>query len=187
MFQMILSNMQDPDEHAFFIQIFQDYHLLMFHEAAIYIADPHAREDVVQNALVKAIENSTKIYHMERCKIPAYLVIITRNESINYLRHQNVIQKHSAGSLDEIGGDIPSDLSVDDLIAALDRKHFLSHVWPRLTKTEQILLAGRYLIGYSDRDLSAILGCKEDSVRMMLTRARRHAAQVLKEAGVVYE
>ena len=187
MIQMIISSIQDPDERAFFIHIFQKYHLLMFHEAAIYISDPHEREDVVQDALVKAVENSSKIYKMERCKIASYLVIITRNEALNFLRHKKVIHKHSAGSIDDIRGDIPSRPPLEDLIAALERKHLLERAWPKLSETEQILLAGRYIIGYSNQELSSILGCKEDSVRMMLTRARRHAAQVLNEEGVVYD
>lgn len=187
MLQMILSSIQDPDEREFFLHIFHQYHLLMFHEASIYISDPYEKEDVVQNALVKAIENSSKIYRMERCKIASYLVIITRNEAINYLRHKKVISKHSAGSIEDYQSELPDRPSIEDLIGVLERKQLLEYAWPKLTTTEQILLAGRYIIGYSDHELSRILGCKEGSVRMMLTRARRHAAKVLNEEGVVYE
>ena len=177
MLSLVLSAIEDPDARDFFTGVFQKYHRLMFYEAAKYIPEPSVREDVVQNALVKAIEHINTMMKLEAVKIPAYLVVITRNESISYLRREKVMIRHAAEAQAE-------ERFEEDLFFHLDRKLTLEHVWPRLSEAEQTLLSGRYLIGYSDEELAELLGCKASSVRMMLTRARRRAAEILKEEGI---
>ena len=76
---------------------------------------------------------------------------------------------------------------MEELVAALDRRRALERVWPKLTDLDQMLLSGKYLLGYSDQELAELAGCKKDSVRMLLTRARRRAAALLMEEGVVHE
>lgn len=181
MLSMALSAIQDPDAREFLTQAFRQYHRLMFYEAAKYIQDPHAREDVVQNALVKAVEHIDDLMRLEQAKLPAYLVAITRNESISHLRHETVVRKHSAGSVEEIGETLSDDSTVDDLIASIDRRDALGRIWPQLTQSEQQLLTGRYFLGYSDAELAETVDCAVSSVRMLLTRARRHAARLMRE------
>lgn len=181
MLSLVMSAIEDPDARDFFTGIFQQYHRLMFYEASKYLSDQNAKEDVVQNALVKAIEHIDAVMQLEPVKIPAYLVIITRNESINYLRHESVVSSHASDVELE---SLSEDSAADDLLFVLDRKLTLEHVWTKLSEPEQTLLSGRYLIGYSDEELAALLGCKAASIRMMLTRARRRAARILKEEGI---
>ena len=56
-------------------------------------------------------------------------------------------------------------------------------MWVRLTEEEQLLLEGKYILGYEDGELAGMLGCKKDSVRMKLTRARRRALRLMLEEG----
>lgn len=182
MLVVAFSVVQDPDEREFLSNAFRQYHRLMFYEAAKYISDPHAREDVVQNALVKAVEHIEDLMRLDPEKLPAYLTAITRNESISHLRHETVVRRHSAGSVDEMEDYLPDD-TAENLIASIDRRDALRRIWPRLTETEQQLLTGRYFLGYLDSELAETVGCAEASVRMLLTRARRHAARLMREEG----
>lgn len=184
MMPVFISVLDDPDERELFSQVFLDYHRLMLYEASKYIADAHAKEDVVQNALLKAIEHSADLKEMERRVVPYWLVTITRNESINYLRRESVIAKHSGGTVDEELDSLMGGQSGEELAEQMDCKSAIGRIWPKLKRSEQILLSGRYVLGYSDFELAEVLGCREDSVRMMLTRARRHAASVLREEGI---
>lgn len=183
MIPMIINALENPDERDLFSQVFLNYHRLMFYEAAKYVSDVHAKEDIVQNALLKAIEHSEDLKHIDRCKIPYWLVTITRNEAISHLRHEAVILKHSAGSLEEQPDAWLDSLEPDDIVDSINRKSAIGAIWSELSNTEQILLSGRYVLGYSDAELAEVIGCKESSIRMMLTRARRHAAEQLAEEG----
>lgn len=183
MIPLIISTLENPDDRDLFSQVFLNYHRLMFFEAGKYVSDAHAKEDVVQNALLKAIEHSEDLKHIDRCKVPYWLVAITRNEAISYLRREAVIIKHSAGSLDELSDAWLDSLPLDEIVDSINRKSAIGAIWSKLRNTEQILLSGRYVLGYSDAELSEVVGCKESSIRMMLTRARRHAADLLSEEG----
>ena len=184
---MALETVQDPDDRSFLTELFRQYHRLMFHETAKYLPDPYSREDVVQAALVKAVEKVDLLKTIDGPKLPAYLVAITRNECISFLRREHVVSAHTAGSVEELVDHLAESDSVEELVAALDRRRAIERVWPKLTDLEQMLLSGKYLLGYSDQELAELAGCKKDSVRMLLTRARRRAAALLIEEGVVHE
>lgn len=177
----VLDRVADADDRAFLAQVFQDYHRLMHYEAAKYIINPDAREDVVQSALLKAVQAVNRLRALEPGKRAAYLAAVTRNESFNHLRREAVVARHSAGSLDELGETPAGETSVEEALLRQDRGASLRRIWPRLTETERTLLAGRYLLGRSDEELARKLGCKTNSVRMMMTRARRKAAALLRQ------
>ena len=52
-----------------------------------------------------------------------------------------------------------------------------------LSETDNLILTGKYFLDYSDAELAAFIGCKPSSIRMMLTRARRNALNLIKERG----
>jgi DNA-directed RNA polymerase specialized sigma24 family protein len=51
----------------------------------------------------------------------------------------------------------------------------------RLAKRDWALLEGKYVIGYTDIELAEMLDCTKDSVRVMLSRARKKAREILLE------
>ena len=50
-----------------------------------------------------------------------------------------------------------------------------------LSENDQLLLEGKYLLGYTDTELASLLKCKVGSIRMKLTRARRKALKLIVE------
>ena len=66
----------------------------------------------------------------------------------------------------------------------MEEKELLVQIWGSLSEEDRLLLEGKYILGYHDDELATMLGCRKDSVRMKLTRARRRAFQrMLKEGG----
>lgn len=65
----------------------------------------------------------------------------------------------------------------------MNRWNTLAAVWPQLAPTERFLLEGRYFQQRSDRELSDDLGCGANSIRMMMTRARRHVQRLMRREG----
>ena len=50
-----------------------------------------------------------------------------------------------------------------------------------LKERDWTALEGKYILGYSDEELSAIFGVSADSVRTLLSRARKRARKILRE------
>lgn len=186
MLPIILSSVESPGDQDFLYQLYSKYQRLMFSTARRYLADPQEVEDVVQDALVKMIEIVSKLREMDRCTLPALVVIIVRNTSIDHAKHLNVKKKHAV-PLSE-SSDVASEApSLDELAILRERSSALYNIWPRLSEDDQLLLYGKYVIGLSDQELARLIGCKPSSIRMKLTRARRKALNEVKKERCFYD
>ena len=186
MLPIILSAVESPGDQDFLCQLYTKYQRLMFSTAKKYLVDPQEVEDAVQDALVKMIEIAAKLRDMDRCALPALVVIIVRNTSIDHAKHLNVMNKHTTplSDRDDATGEAPS---LDELAILAERSASLRSVWPRLSDDEQLLLYGKYAAGLSDQELARLIGCKPNSIRMKLTRARRKALNEMKKERCFYD
>ena len=73
------------------------------------------------------------------------------------------------------------ETSLGERIIFEEQKDRLMQIWGSLPEEDQLLLEGKYILGYKDTELADMLGCKKDSIRMKLTRARRRAFQLMTE------
>lgn len=180
---MFLSSVPcSPSDREFVIWLYEEYHRLMFSVVKQYIPDFSVHEDIVQECLVNLIKKVSILLPMERCALSSYIVSTVRNTSINYLKHQGRVLKHQMAVEDDKEDEVLAvGAPLDELIILMERKSKLKTIWPMLRKEEQILLEGKYILGYSDRELALQLKCKPDSIRMKLTRARRKALKLLLE------
>ena len=69
----------------------------------------------------------------------------------------------------------------DERIRLEEQKDRLMKIWSKRPDEDQLLWEGKYMLGYKDAELADMLGCKKDSIRMKLTRARRRAFQLMTE------
>ena len=57
----------------------------------------------------------------------------------------------------------------------------------KLSSKDKDVLVGKYVLGLTDKELAEMNGCKPNSIRMVLTRARRRALEeIKKEARLSY-
>ncbi len=175
-----------PSDKEFLLQLYHDYNRLMFAVAQRYVQSYSACEDIVQDSLEKLIKKVEILRPMERCILAGYIVSTIRNTAINYLKRQNHIQARHCDIEDQQGNEIlSSDDCLEDILILRERKTSLQKIWPSLSEPDQILLCGKYILGHTDAEIALQLGCKPDSIRMKLTRARRRAMKLmLKQEGV---
>ena len=74
-----------------------------------------------------------------------------------------------------------SELSIEEMLLAKEKSSLISIAMEQLSVTERLLLEGKYILEYSDDELAKQLNCKSGSIRMKLTRARRHALSILSQ------
>lgn len=171
-----------PSDKDFIIQLYHDYNPLMFSVAKRYLSDPGVCEDVIQESLEKLIKKIEVLRPMERCILASYVVSTVRNTAINYLKLEGRIQRHQS-SLEERQDNecVSGQYSLDELFILKEQTSKLQAVWPLLSEEDRLLLEGKYILGYSAAELALQLGCKSDSVRMKMTRARRKAFNLMCE------
>lgn len=184
MITVISSTIADQEDEEFVLQLYQGYNRLMYATARKYVSDPSACEDIVQDALVKLIEKKDLLRSRPGCILPTYIVSTIRNTSINYLK-RSAHKNQKCISIDEdFFSEIDSDsLPLDELMCLKEQKAQLSQIWNYLSTNERILLEGKYILGYTDRELAKTLCCQPASVRMKLTRAKRKALNLLNSIG----
>ena len=175
----------DPNDREFMEQFYLEYERLMYATVLGLLADPEAAKDIVQESVLKLIPKISFLRQQKRCINANYVVSTVRNTTINYLRKQSRIGSRCSSIDDQAEQDLTSsETSPDRLILLMEEKELLVQIWGSLSEEDRLLLEGKYILGYHDDELATMLGCRKDSVRMKLTRARRRAFQrMLKEGG----
>ena len=179
---MITSSFSSDNELSdkeFMVHLYTKYENLLFYTAQKYISERGSVEDVVQESLVKLHEKIRTIKPMPEIVLASYIRSTVRNTAINILKSTGYEEDRQISTENIIDVMDEHALSLDTLMQISRYRELLSKIWPELSKEEQFLLEGKYILGYSDRELSTELCCQPSSVRMKLTRARRHALSIL--------
>lgn len=183
MFLCIMEN--EPDDREFMVQLYTEFERLLFYTARQYVSAPETVEDIVQECLVKLCEKIQTIKSMNQIVLAAYIRATIRNTAINVLKEMGYEKDHLADSKCDAEAAVDQQFFLDAVMDLARYRELLSKVWPKLSQEDQILLEGKYILGYNDYELAIEIGCKPGSIRMKLTRARRHALTIIRdEEGV---
>lgn len=182
MFALLSAAIEDLNDREFMAQFYLQYERLMYSTVRKRLADPEAAKDIVQESLLKLIPKISFLRRQERCINASYVVSTVRNTTINYMRKQDRTSGRCSSLEEQEGQDVnmPGP-PLDERILLEEQKERLIQIWSCLSEEEQLLLEGKYILDYKDAELADMLGCKKDSIRMKLTRARRRAFQLMTE------
>lgn len=183
MLPVIISTLDDPQDRNFIVQLYLEYEKLLFSTAWKFTSSHHDAEEIVQDSLERLIRKTSVLRQLERCTLVAYIVSTVRNTAINHLRKAGRI-KLAETDIDDESETIDPQLSLDDLLILRERQQKLAATWLNIPEDDRMLLEGKYLLGLSDGELAELGGCKSNSVRMKLTRARRNALKIMLDKEV---
>lgn len=179
----ICAVIHEPSDREFILWVYGEFKNLMYSTAYKYTSNADTADDIVQDAIVNLIKNVGTIRPMKRYILAGYIMATIRNISINTLKSQ----AHHRENIAELTDDIFTEaLPLDAMLMLTEQKTQLNKIWPQLSEEVQILLEGKYILGYSDQELAKVFKCKPSSIRMKLTRARRKALALLIEEGMDY-
>ena len=181
MIPLISTMVEDSSDREYMIELYQTYEKLMYFTANRFTSNYADIEDIVQDSVIKLIHKVETLRGLERCRLTGYIVSTVRNTAINHLKSEGIINKHTdrdSGDLDEIE---TLALPLDELMVLAERQDALISVWGCISETDRYLLEGRYILELTNAEMALHLGCKESSIRMKLTRARRNALKMLVE------
>lgn len=170
-------NLSDKD---FMVRLYTDFEKLFFYTAYKYTSDWEMAEDIVQESLVNLHEKIETIRPMSHAVLAAYVRTTVRNTAINMIKSHGYEKDHRVENNINVASEIQGT-SLDDLLSLTRYRDLLKKIWPLLSEEDQFLLEGKYILGYKDNELAKKAGCKTSSIRMKLTRARRHALTIIVE------
>lgn len=132
----------------------------------------------MQESILRIMDKLDVLRSKKRCVQAGYIAMVVRNVAINTLKHEDIVKAHAR----EVAEEEPTAPTMDEILIARENAELLMQVLQQMPEAEALLLRGKYMLGYSDEYLAKQIGCQPKSVRMKLTRARRHALQVMQEA-----
>ncbi len=114
----------------------------------------------------------------------AFLGKITRNIAVNRY-HQNRSQKRGGGEmalvLDELSESLASPVSVEEEILGNELARYINQFLRTISERDCNIFLSRYFYMDSVKEIAARHGCKEDYVRVVLSRTRNKLKKYLEE------
>lgn len=179
MIPIVVLAIEDEADRAFMTDVYIRYERLIYSELRKLMSDRWTMEDVMQTTLVKLIDQLHRLKTMDERHRVNYIITATRNNAITYLRTASSRASVSLDSQWEDGWDFSSDFSVEETVLREENIGRLKEVWPQLDARSRYLLESKYILGLKSKEIAHVLGIKEDSVRVELSRARRRARDLL--------
>lgn len=174
--------LQDSHEVRSLESIYNRYRNLMLWAAQRYVGNDDA-EDVVHEAFLKVMRSAEKILHLPDHKIQTYILLIVRGTAIDYFR-----KKHRYLQVD-MEDDILHSFITDHTEKTVGgySKTELFMMMKTLPPDEQALLIGKYYLGLSSQELTALGGGSDTGMRTKLLRARKRVFEEWSKAGLCME
>lgn len=183
---------QFGDDASYIGGLYQRYKAFLFKKASLYTNDSHAKEDIVQSAVLRLMRNEDKLRTMDSAAVTAYLALTVRSAALNYLRSE-YRDSLDALPLDErleedclsINGNIQLTLEEQMLLGHRDNE--IRAAIGRLSERDRMALMGKYFLELDSQTLAELLGITSGTLRTVLCRARGRALEELKKEGILHE
>ena len=158
------------------LELFQKYNRFVFAKTKEYTSDLSFREDIAQETWICLLRLAGKLKDMSPKARATYIALTVKSSALHYLAkiEPNMVLVPE-----------PEESDGEDEYPSAEDTFFLEHavgnygLWDALPEKDQQLLIGRYILGLTDAELAKRCGVKPSSVRMLLTRARRHAKEFI--------
>lgn len=129
------------------------------------VREPADAEDLLQGVFLKVLQSLPR-YQERGLPFAAWLFQIARNAIIDYGRTSHPLASLDAATHQPGGGDDPADL-----VALAGERERLRATLDRLPADQRDVLIYRYFAGLSTREIGALMGRREGSVRTLQFRA----------------
>ena len=181
MIALICAAVEEQTDKEYMLWLYEKFKALMFYTAKKYVGDQMTCDDIVQECIIKLIPKIDMLRTRDEKIVAGYIVTTIRNVSINHLKQEERKKQHLTLDEEEVTQLAAPEWSLEDAVLIKEKSAFISAALRQLPEIERLLLEGKYILEYSDEELAAQFHYKPNSIRMKLTRARRHALAILRD------
>lgn len=163
------------DSKEFFQQFYEENKAFLFHIASQYAASIAERDDLMQEALVRLLRKAGVLREMGRTETASYIALTVKTVFLDMERRkckERLVELDSE-TVEALLGRY--SLEEPDLFANLE----VEKIKKGLSQRDWLALEGKYILGYSHRELSELLGVDGGTVRSLVSRARKKAKRIL--------
>lgn len=161
------------EDQVFFRQFYEDYKGFIFFTARKIVSSEEDCEDIVQDAVIRLMKNIPTLRELNDSKTAKYIAVTIKSAFFDREKKK----RHKAVPIPQ---DYPDLLnSVEKMEGGLDAQRGTEFLKNALSEREWLLLEGKYIVGYSQEELSSLINCSPDSVRMLLSRTRKKARSIM--------
>jgi len=129
------------------------------------VGDPHLAQDIIQDALLKAVLNINKFE--PRAKFSTWLIKIATNVYRDYLRKNKSYELIEEGLADK-------NRQVEDIVIANFEYNEIMKIILKLPYEKRAVFILKHYYGYKYEEISEILGCHLGTVRSRLHNAVKY-------------
>lgn len=168
--------MVDTDEDRSFVEmLYTKYQRDMYGVALGIFHNKSDAEDAVHEAFLRIIENLDKIRLISADKLRYYLVIISRNTSLNILKKRNNKNEPVRNDL----GTIEDPERIEDIIDAKLGVEKIKEYIHRLNETDFEVIYLWLILELSSAEISSILNISLGAARQRLHKAKKNLRAII--------
>lgn len=183
MFPLIFSIIKNEDDRTFMEQLYIDYHKLMYAQVRKLTKDSYDVEEIVQESLLHLIEKVSLLQSLPRDRLVNYIIATARYTGYAYFRKRRRYDLISFDDVEYMQTDCQiSKNGLDEIVIQKIEMEQLYGVWAKLKERDQVLLNMKYILDYTNKEIAEVFHVKPESIRMMLTRAKRSLSAELAKA-----
>ena len=168
-----LQSLDSPEDRAKLEQLYRSWRGLMLHAANDILHDWQDAEDAVHNAFLAIAGNLEKIADPEDRRAKLFVLTVVQHKAIDLYRMK---QRRPAGEL-------PEELTGPPV--EYHGENGLTRCLLKLPLRYRSFLLLKYDLGFTNRELSRILGLSAPAVRKLDQRARDRLEALCREEGVL--
>ena len=163
---LVFDTQQERDK---FVAVYEKYGKTIYYTLKRFNLDEYTIEDLSQEVYIILANHLDDIDMENTKKTQNYIITITRNYCMNYLRRQNKNQEESLEEQLNLHIDMLEPL---EYIINKEQIHILSREIQKLDDIYKSVLELKYLNGFKDEEIASILHIKKKTVEMRLYRAK---------------
>ena len=175
MIPLIFLLVENEDDRAFMEGVYTQYHRLMYVQALRVLGQSEAAEDAVSDSILKLIKKISLLRTLDSNKLRSYVVITVRNTAVTALNKKQRERIDGSVTIEEIAG----SGHVDDGLLSQAGVEGIKNAMKRLPPREKDVMLMKYFRELTDEEIAEEMGLRPVSVRVVLSRARKHLAQLL--------
>lgn len=172
----------ENDEDRLFLEgLYMEYHQLMYVQALHVLKSEQHAQDAVSDAILALTKKIPLLRTLPCNKLRAYLVITVKHQAINQYHRGKRETVAGAVAIEEMAAPGRTEDALLEQAGVARIKEAILALPPR----EKDVMLMRYFRELSDEEIAVEMGLRPVSVRVHLTRARKHLAALLqREEGM---
>ena len=181
---MTVCNKLNKEEKRSCSELYYKYRRFMYSVAIKYASRDMPAEDIVQNASYTLAVYSVHLRAMDEPARLTYIRLMVQSAAAEHHRRVDR-EERLLLQVETIGKCCSRSAEADYMDFA--NVELLAKVMDSLDERDSLLLTGKFYLRLSDEELGALVGCKPDSVRMLVKRAKAKAQKKLIEEGFKHD